>query len=36
MAQMTLRARTIEAIGFMIEAVSEEKETFKGSVSQIA
>jgi hypothetical protein len=25
MSQMTLRSRTIEAMGFMIEAVSEEK-----------
>ncbi len=36
MSQMTLRSRTIEAMGFMIEAVSEEKQAFKESVSQIA
>jgi hypothetical protein len=35
MQQMTLRARTIEAMGFMIEAVAEEKETFNESVHQI-
>jgi hypothetical protein len=28
MQQMTLRARTIETMGFMIEAVAEEKATF--------
>lgn len=33
---MTLRARTIEAMGFMIEAVAEEKETFKANVLEIA
>jgi hypothetical protein len=32
---MQLRARTIEAMGFMIEAVAEEKSTFKDSVSEI-
>lgn len=35
MTQMTLRARTIEAMGFMIEAVSEEKESFKTNVLEI-
>ena len=35
MNQMTLRARTIEAMGFMIEAVAEEKEAFKANVIQI-
>jgi hypothetical protein len=29
MTQMTLRARTIEAMGYMISAVSEEREAFK-------
>jgi hypothetical protein len=29
---MTLRARTIEAMGYMISAVSEERETFKTDV----
>jgi hypothetical protein len=29
---MTLRARTIEAMGYMISAVSEERETFKADV----
>lgn len=33
---MTLRARTIEAMGFMISAVSEERETFKNGVIEIA
>ena len=33
---MTLRARTIEAIGYMIQAVSEEKDSFKGNVTEIA
>jgi hypothetical protein len=32
MQQMTLRSRTIEAMGFMIEAVSEQRETFKDGV----
>lgn len=32
---MTLRARTIEAMGFMIEAVAEEKATFGASVKEI-
>ena len=36
MTQMTLRARTIEAMGFMISAVSEERETFKQGVLEIA
>jgi len=36
MTQMTLRSRTIEAMGFMIEAVQEQKDTFKDSVSEIA
>jgi hypothetical protein len=35
MQQMTLRARTIEAMGFMIEAVAEEKATFVDNVNQI-
>ena len=35
MAQMTLRARTIEALGFMIEAVTEEKATFVAGVTEI-
>jgi len=35
MSQMTLRARTIEAMGFMIEAVQDDKDTFKGKVSEI-
>ena len=33
---MQLRARTIETIGYMIEAVAEEKAAFKSSVDQIA
>ncbi len=32
---MNLRARTIETIGFMIEAVSEEKTAFLTSVVEI-
>lgn len=32
---MTLRSRTIEAMGFMIEAVSEQKEEFKDGVLEI-
>ena len=36
MQQMTLRARTIETMGYMIAAVAEEKEAFKDSVHQIA
>lgn len=35
MQQMTLRARTIEAMGFMIEAVAESKE-FTENVQKIA
>ena len=35
MQQKTLRARTIEAMGFMIEAVSEEKAAFNDNVLQI-
>jgi len=33
--QMNLRARTIETMGFMIEAVAEEKATFLASVVEI-
>jgi len=33
---MTLKARTIETIGYMIEAVAEEKSTFLSSVHEIA
>ena len=33
--QMNLRARTIETMGFMIEAVAEEKATFLVSVVEI-
>lgn len=36
MSQMSLRAKTIEAMGFMISAVSEERETFKQNVVEIA
>jgi hypothetical protein len=32
---MNLRARTIETMGFMIEAVAEEKATFSASVTEI-
>ena len=32
---MTLRARTIEAIGFMIEAVTDEKAAFVANVTEI-
>jgi hypothetical protein len=32
---MNLRARTIETMGFMIEAVAEEKATFLASVVEI-
>lgn len=35
MAQMTLRARTIEALGFMIEAVTDEKAAFVANVTEI-
>ncbi len=35
MQQMTLRARTIETMGFMIEAVAEEKSAFLENVHQI-
>jgi hypothetical protein len=35
MAQKNLRARTIEAMGYMIEAVAEEKETFLKNVTSI-
>lgn len=33
--QMNLRARTIETMGFMIEAVAEEKVTFLANVTEI-
>lgn len=33
--QMNLRARTIETMGFMIEAVAEEKATFLANVTEI-
>lgn len=33
--QKTLRSRTIESMGFMIESVAEEKETFKVDVLKI-
>ncbi len=33
--QMNLRARTIETMGYMIEAVAEEKTTFLASVVEI-
>lgn len=33
---MTLRARTIETLGYMIEAVAEEKATFVGSIHEIS
>ena len=35
MPQMTLRARTIEAIGFMIEAVTDERAAFLSNVTEI-
>ena len=35
MTQMTLRARTIEAMGYMIEAVQNDKDSFKGQVAEI-
>lgn len=35
MPQMTLRARTIEAIGFMIEAVTDERAAFLTNVTEI-
>jgi hypothetical protein len=33
---MTLKARTIETLGYMIEAVAEEKATFVGSIHEIS
>jgi hypothetical protein len=33
---MTLKARTIETIGYMIEAVAEEKSAFLVSVHEIS
>lgn len=36
MQQMTLRARTIETLGYMIEAVAEEKSTFLSSIHEIS
>ena len=36
MQQMTLRARTIETLGYMIEAVAEEKATFLSSIHEIS
>lgn len=36
MQQMNLRARTIETMGYMIEAVAEEKASFAQSVHEIA
>ncbi len=36
MQQMTLRARTIETMGYMIEAVAEEKSAFAENVHQIS
>lgn len=36
MQQMTLKARTIETLGYMIEAVAEEKATFVGSIHEIS
>jgi len=33
---MTLRARTIETLGYMIEAVAEEKEAFVSSIHEIS
>jgi hypothetical protein len=35
MSQMTLRAKTIEALGFMIEAVTDEKAAFLKNVTEI-